>query len=157
LSAAPTALGSSGLIPTPAESHPSAQDPNSWTGVQGSPQRTWVEKMGRIPSKFSFHRLHRRRWSKSIRKRSYSTHVRWCEHGAPVQRARPCVLRFSRRPVKGWEPISDDPDRRRPPHPHIDPVTRLSPSIRRSPRCACARRATRGSLLLRYTRSQYGA
>jgi hypothetical protein len=54
----------------------------------GNPGRTSVHglnRTGKALPKLSLQRSHRERSSKSIRKRSYPAHVRWGEHGAPVQ------------------------------------------------------------------------
>ena len=61
-----------------------------WTGAPGSHQRTWEEKDGgEAPTKAFISRSRfSYPWSESIRKKSFSTQVRWCEPGAPVQGAR---------------------------------------------------------------------
>ena len=61
-----------------------------WTGAPGSHQRTWEEKDGgEAPTKAFISRSRfSYPWSESIRKKPFSTQVRWCEPGAPVQGAR---------------------------------------------------------------------
>ena len=61
-----------------------------WTGAPGSHQRTWEEKNGgEAPTKAFISRSRfSYSWSESMRKKPFSTQVRWCEPGAPVQGAR---------------------------------------------------------------------
>ena len=61
-----------------------------WTGAPGSHQRTWEEKDGgEAPTKAFISRSRfSYPWSESMRKKPFSTQVRWCEPGAPVQGAR---------------------------------------------------------------------
>jgi hypothetical protein len=72
----------------------------------GNPGRTSVHglnRTGKALPKLSLQRSHRERSSKSIRKRSYPAHVRWGEHGAPVQGLRSCVVGVGSHTARqGW-------------------------------------------------------